>query len=332
MSLLLTFAFGAGLVSPLNPCGFGLLPAYLGYQLGGEGQRGDRSLAGRLWRGLTAGAAVSAGFAGVLMSAGLLVSLGLRSLVRFLPAAAVVIGLALVVAGVAVLAGRQLSAGGLNRLAARRMQAGNGNSGLVAFGAGYAVASVACTLAILLAVVGQAVATGSLPRMFAVLAAYGAGAATLLTVLSVSATVAGSVLSARLRRVLPFMEPLAGVLLVVSGAYLVVTNVAGLRDTAPVRAVAGLVADASAQASALVQSVYLWFVPVLVVLLLLTALLVLRRSRPGPRQGAGPASPRAQESAVQSADAERADCCGPVGEPTPQPPPPGSQPAGSDRG
>ena len=49
MTLALAFAFGAGLVSPLNPCGFGLLPAFLGYQLGGAGVR-DVPLVARLGR------------------------------------------------------------------------------------------------------------------------------------------------------------------------------------------------------------------------------------------------------------------------------------------
>ena len=253
MTLILTFAFGAGLVSPLNPCGFGLLPAFLGYQLGGEQQRRDTPLAARLGQGLATGGAVSAGFVGVLVSVALIVALGLRPLLRFVPFAAVVIGVVLVAAGVAVLAGRRVSVGRLERLGALRPGAGEDSPRLMAFGAGYAVASVACTLAVLLAVVGQALGTGSFPRMLAVLIAYGAGAATLLTALAVSTAVAGSVLSARLRRALPFMEPLAGVLLILSGTYLVATNVRGLRDIAAVRAVNMWFTDTAAQASTLVQ-------------------------------------------------------------------------------
>lgn len=299
MTLVLAFAFGAGLVSPLNPCGFGLLPAFLGYQLGGE-RRGDAALVTRLGRGLAAGGAVSVGFAGVLVSVALLVALGLRPLLHLVPAAGLAVGVLLVGAGVAVLAGRRVSAGRLarwgplGRLGTVRPGSGGDTSRLVAFGAGYAVASVACTLAILLAVVGQALATGSFPAMVAVLAAYGAGAATLLTSLTVSTAVAGSVLSARLRRALPFSGPLAGTLLVLSGAYLVATRLGGVQNTGAVRTVTGWVDGASARASALVQSVYLWFIPVLVGLLLLAALLVLQlllRRRRAARAADAPAAP-----------------------------------------
>lgn len=309
MTLVLAFAFGAGLVSPLNPCGFGLLPAFLGYQLGGDEQRRDTPLAIRLWRGLAAGGAVSAGFAGVLVSAALLVALGLRSLLRFLPAAAVVIGVVLVAAGVAVLAGRRLSMGRLGRLAALSPGTGENSSRLVAFGAGYAVASVACTLAILLAVVGQASMTGSFPRMLAVLVAYGAGAATLLTALAVSTAVAGSVLSTRLRRAMPIMEPLAGLLLILSGTYLVATNVRGLRDTSVVRVVYLWFSDASTQASALVQSVYFWFAPVMLALLLLAAVLSIRLRRTRSKTDLGPAAV-VPGAAAEAADGPTAACCG----------------------
>lgn len=295
------FAFGAGLVSPLNPCGFGLLPAFLGYQLSTDEQRGETPLARRLWHGLTAGGAVSIGFAGVLMSVALLVTLGLRPLLQFVPFAAVVIGAALVAGGFAMLTGRRIAVGPLDRLI-RSAPAGDKRSGLVAFGAGYAVASVACTLAILLAVVAQALAVGTLPRTLGVLLAYGAGAATLLTTLTVSTAVAGSLLSTGLRRALPSTTPLAGVLLVLSGAYLMATNITGVRDAAPVRAVNEWVTDAAAQASALVQSSYLWFAPVMLALLVLATVLFThqRRRRTGGSRG---------RVTHQATDAPQEECC-----------------------
>ena len=294
---MLAFAFGAGLVSPLNPCGFGLLPAFFGYQLGDEERRGPTTVPNRLWRGLVTGVAVSAGFAGVLMTAGLLVALGLRSLVRFVPAAALLVGLVLVGAGVAVLAGRRLSVGRLGSLQKLHPGASRERSRLVAFGAGYAIASVACTVAILLAVVAQALATGQLVGMVAVLAAYAAGAATLLTSLAVSTALAGSALSTSLRRALPVMEPLSGVLLVLSGAYLVITNLPGLRDTLLVQALSQGVTGAASQARALVESIYLWFVPVSLALVLVAVVLVLRRRRTRPASGTGSAADPPTEAA-----------------------------------
>jgi hypothetical protein len=101
----------------------------------------------------------------------------------------------------------------------------------------------------------------------------------------VSAAATGSVLAARLRGALRFTQPLSGALLVASGGYLIATNLAVFRDAAGHGTHSGRVADASAQASSAVQSVYLWFAPVLLVLLVLAGVLALarRRADPGPR-------------------------------------------------
>ena len=319
MMLLLTFAFGAGLVSPLNPCGFGLLPAFLGYQLGSDDQRRDTPLAARLWRGLRSGAAVSTGFTAVLVSAALLIALGLRSLLQFVPSAAVVVGVVLVAAGVAVLAGRGVPLGALGRLSRLgRLGGGAGNGSgtksrrLVVFGAGYAVASVACTVGILLAVVGQALTTGSFPGMLAVLAAYGAGAATLLTALTVSTAVAGSVLSMRLRAVLPVMEPLAGILLILSGAYLVAANVGGLRDTSAVRSVNDWFSAGSAYATGVVQSISGWFALVLLALVLLAALLLVSACRAGAKTTGRRLTSRSGDGLDSDAEPRPNGCCSPA--------------------
>lgn len=279
MRLVLAFAFGAGLVSPLNPCGFGLLPAYLASQLDAAGPQ--TSFAGRLWRGLAAGGSVSAGFAGVLVSVALLVSLGLRPILQVVPYVAVAIGVALAVAGGALLAGRALPLGPLSRLSALTPQASRPPSSLVGFGASYAAASVACTLAILLAVVGQAVATGSLWRMVAVVGAYGLGAATLLTALTVSTAVLGTVMATRLRRALPYVRPLSAVLLVLSGLYLIATNVPGLRDLEVVLAAQGWLMSAAASAAQRVQETEAVFAPLAVLLVVLAAGLYVRRRRSG---------------------------------------------------
>lgn len=216
---LLAFAFDAGALATVNPCGFAVLPAFLAYYLGNEdgADVGGDGLS-RVAQGFVVGLAVSGGFAAVLTVAGLLVSLGLRSLVSAVPWAAVVIGAALVVAGLAMLAGRRVT---LNL--AKHVGPGTGRSSrrMFVFGAGYAVASLSCTLAVLLAVVAQALATSDPLQMLGVFAAYGLGAATVLVALSLSAAVAKAALVGGIRRLLPVVERVGGAVLVASGAYLV---------------------------------------------------------------------------------------------------------------
>ena len=215
---LLSFAFGAGILATVNPCGFAMLPAFLAFYLGDEEGPRPGLGPGRIADGLAVGAAVSAGFAGVFMTAGLIVSAGLRSLVGYVPWVAVVIGAALVAVGLAMVAGRHVGV----RLG-ERFQPGRERNWrrMVAYGAAYAVASLSCTLAVLLAVVAQALATHNPLRMLGVFAAYGAGSSTVLTGLSVSVAVAKGGMARWLQRLLPVAGRVAGAVLVASGAYLV---------------------------------------------------------------------------------------------------------------
>jgi cytochrome c biogenesis protein CcdA len=169
--------------------------------------------------GLAVGLAVSAGFAAVFVTSGLVVSAGLRSLVRIVPWAAVVIGAVLVLVGVAMLAGGHIGI----RVVGERFRPGSERSyrRVFVFGAAYATASLSCTLAVLLAVVAQALATRNPAQMVAVFGAYAAGAATLLVTLSVSAALAKAAFARAVGRLLPVAGRMAGGVLVLSGIYLV---------------------------------------------------------------------------------------------------------------
>ncbi len=188
-------------------------PFYLGEA---DGLRSD--LASRFLNGLGVGAAVSAGFAAVFVATALATSAGLRLLVQYVPWVAVVIGAALVLVGGAMLAGRHLGVGLVERF---RPGTERDVGRMVVFGAAYAVASLSCTLAVLLALVAQALATRSPLEMLGIFGAYGAGAGTVLTALTVSAALARGGLVRWLRRLLPVVSRMAGAVLVVSGAYLV---------------------------------------------------------------------------------------------------------------
>jgi cytochrome c-type biogenesis protein len=230
VSSAIAFAFAAGALSTVNPCGFAVLPAFLAYYLGSEAGTAPGPLTARLARGLGAGVAVSAGFAAVFTVAGLLLAAGLRLVIGAVPWAAVAVGSALVVLGVLLLAGRKIGiAVNANGLAGDN----RGARGLVAFGAAYALASLSCTVAVLLAVVGQALAAADVLAVLAVFAAYAAGAASILVLLTVSAALASGALARVVRRALPFAGRVSGAFLVLSGLYLIaywVPQLAGQRD------------------------------------------------------------------------------------------------------
>jgi hypothetical protein len=125
---------------------------------------------------------------------------------------------------------------------------------MAVFGVAYAVCSLSCTLAVLLAVVAQALATGNPLQMLAVFAAYSAGAATLLVALAVSASLAQAATARALRRLLPLAGRLGGAMLVASGAYLVAYWLPALDARGRAQPGGGPVADLSGRLTVLVEA------------------------------------------------------------------------------
>jgi hypothetical protein len=134
------------------------------------------------------------------------------------PWAALGIGVVLAGPGGWLLAGRHL---GLTVPSRLRREGGRSYRRVVAFGGAYTLTSLSCTLGVLLALVGQALAAASPLRLAGVLAGCAVGAASVLIALSVSAVLAKDALLGRVRRLLLLAGRLGGGLLVVSGAYLV---------------------------------------------------------------------------------------------------------------
>ncbi|MFB3120064.1 MAG: cytochrome c biogenesis CcdA family protein, partial [Stenotrophomonas maltophilia] len=109
----LGFAFAAGLASAVNPCGFAMLPAYLGLYLGGDDKANEEVRTGRqVARALLVGGAVTAGFVVLFGSAGTIISLGARSfVVQVLPWLGLAVGIVLAFAGAWMVGGGKLYTG-----------------------------------------------------------------------------------------------------------------------------------------------------------------------------------------------------------------------------
>jgi cytochrome c-type biogenesis protein len=196
----------------VNPCGFPLLPAFLSFYVGADEERLPRAPS-RALQGVLVGLLVSAGFLAVFVAVGLPVSYGATVVAEALPWTGIAIGVVLFALGLALLAGRSFYLTARSPLRVRRERR---LGAMLLFGVGYGIASLACTLPIFLALVG--VATGASKLM--VFAAYGAGMALVLTALSVGAALMREGLARSLKRVLPYMERIAGALLAVAGAYI----------------------------------------------------------------------------------------------------------------
>jgi cytochrome c-type biogenesis protein len=214
---LLSLAFTAGLLAPVNPCGFALLPAYLTHT---ASARPGAALPERLLRALAAGAALAAGFALSLSTAGLAISAGAHQLIRAAPWLGFIAGVLLALLGLAGLAGHaprlRLH---LPTITPRTSGAAAGPGRWALFGVGYAAASLACTIAVLLAVITQAQASITIAGQVVVFAAYATGSIALLLVLSAAAAVAGTALARWARTLARHQVRITAALLLLTGGY-----------------------------------------------------------------------------------------------------------------
>lgn len=216
MGGLLALAFAAGMIAPVNPCGFALLPAWITHALG---DAASSSAPVRLLRALRAGLALTIGFAGTLALAGVAVSAAARGLIQAAPALGLAVGILLVLLGGAMLAGRSMSLR-LPGIPGRAIERLPSAVRMVVFGVGYAAASLSCTFGVLLAVIAQAQATASFVGLLLVFAIYAAGSATVLLLVAVVAAVAGSVLSRRIAALTRFVPKVTAAVLILTGVYL----------------------------------------------------------------------------------------------------------------
>ena len=205
----LAVAFSAGMVATVNPCGFAMLPAYLSFFLGVEQDRASVS------RALVVGTAVTMGFVGTFEVVGLIVSRVTRSVYDVAPWLNLVIGGALMLVGVLMLRGFDPTVR-LPRLDRGGRSGGVGSMTL--FGISYAVASIGCELPVFLFTMtgafGKSFASGVVFFVF-----LGLGAAAVLVTLTITLAMARQSLVQLMRRVLPYVNRIAGGLLVAAGAY-----------------------------------------------------------------------------------------------------------------
>lgn len=206
------YSFMVGVLAAVNPCGFVLLPTWLLYFLGIEGDVRRAPVS----RALAVGAAMSAGLVGVFLVVGLVTRLFTQSIAANAQWLGLAVGVALAVAGVAMLAGWKpyLAVPGLSPRRDRSLLA------VAAFGAAYAVASIGCTIGLLTsAVMGGVTRHGFLPGVIGVVL-YGLGMALLVTALTVALALARQGMVQVLRAWMRHANRLAGAALVASGLYL----------------------------------------------------------------------------------------------------------------
>ena len=212
MNAPLALAITAGMVAAVNPCGFSLLPAYIGLFVGSVDA--NATTAKRLARAAASAVAVTAGFVAVFSLAGVILDRVSSSFQQRLPFVTLVVGALVVVAGVAVLFGRKVA---LPTLISRHRTSGRGVVSMVSFGVTYAVSSLSCTVGPFLAIVAVGRRRSALGG-FITYGAYATGMGIVVAALAIGVVVARSPRNA-FRRASRYAPKVGGIMMILSGGY-----------------------------------------------------------------------------------------------------------------
>lgn len=201
----LAFAFSAGMLSFLSPCGYPLLPAYISYYLG-EGDTGPA-------RAALSGLAASTGFILVYGALFTIVALVGTRLMQYLVYLEVPVGILLIALGGLMLSNRSLSLQFNVPFPERR-----GRVGFALFGVIYALAIAGCTAPIPIGLMAYALTQSTLDALLTA-TAYIAGLTGLMVALTVAIAGGKRVIAEKLRSALPHVERAGGAIMILMGAY-----------------------------------------------------------------------------------------------------------------
>jgi cytochrome c-type biogenesis protein len=206
------YAFGAGMLAAFNPCGFGLVPAYLGLHLG----------RGRLLGAARFGIVVSLTIVLLFAAGGLALAAVGETVARWFPWIGLVVAGLMIGLGAHVLTGGAFPGGaGLASVAGRlgRTASAPGAAGAAAFGLAFALTSLGCTLPLFLSVLGASLTTASPLAALAAVTLFGLGLSAVLVGLGLAAALLGTAALSWARGAGRLVEVAAAALLLLGGAY-----------------------------------------------------------------------------------------------------------------
>jgi cytochrome c-type biogenesis protein len=216
----LGYAFGAGMVATVNPCGVLLLPSLVAYYLG-RGEAAELSGGRRFGKALLLGLMATLGFVALFAVVGAAIGAGGRALVTLFPIGGLLVGVALAVLG----AWLALTGRGFGILAASgamgHVEPRDDLRSLFLFGVAYAVTSLACTLPIFLVVAGSAMAAGGPLAAAGQFVSYALGMGTVLTAVILGAAFFQGLVQRSVRTVVPYVHRLSAAFLLGAGIFVV---------------------------------------------------------------------------------------------------------------
>ncbi|HJP15485.1 MAG TPA: cytochrome c biogenesis CcdA family protein [Acidimicrobiales bacterium] len=215
----LALPFTLGLITAINPCGFAMLPTWLGYFLSKD-SADQEPRPEQIWRAFLISLTMTSGFVLVFGGVGLAVSFLTteESIAQVSPWLTVVFGGLFIPYGLAIFSGRQIK---FSLPVSPRGPNTNELWSIFGFGVSYAIVSIGCAAPIFLLQIADSFSREGIFEGTITYFVFAFGMASVVTILTISLAAARSGVVQNLRRVLPYIDRLSGVLLLVGGCYLI---------------------------------------------------------------------------------------------------------------
>ncbi len=217
------FAFAAGMISTVNPCGFAMLPAYLGLYLSSS----DNTLSKttpfmHITHALLVGLVVTGGFILLFGLTGLIIGIGARSIVKIFPWVGLGTGFFLTAFGIWILRGGTIYTSIAERAGSHIEHKNNVRTrDYFLFGLSYGIASLSCTLPIFLTVISSTLVTTGVISAIGQFIVYAAGMGTVIIALTLTMALFKATIVTKIKRIFPYMQLISALFMILAGAYIV---------------------------------------------------------------------------------------------------------------
>ena len=215
------FAFGAGMIAVVNPCGFGMLPAWVGLYL--ASRKGKyQSPVRTVLHSFQVGFMITLGFICLFGISGLVIGVGFRSIIEWFPWLGFTVGLLLIYLASLMANGYLAYSSIPQRISGVIGSTNNRNiTGYFVFGISYGIASLSCTLPIFLVVVATSLAASGIKESVTQFLWYALGMGFVIFILTLSLSAMNTLLINVSRRIQPWISWVSPVLLYSSGLYII---------------------------------------------------------------------------------------------------------------
>lgn len=223
----LVLPFSLGIVTAINPCGFAMLPTWLGYFIGkdtADSQARPEQVVRGLWVSMT----LTATFVGVFGFLGFLIShlVNEETIAQKTPWITVVLGILLIPYGFSLLFKKNIK---LFPSFSRRGPRSNELLSVIGFGISYAIVSVGCSAPLFLLQISGSFSREGIIEGTVIFLAYALGLGAVVTITTLSLALARGGIVRNLRKLLPYMDQIGALALLAGGAYLCIYGIYEIR-------------------------------------------------------------------------------------------------------